>query len=160
MNGLTALVVIYDPNAGYVMGGGWSNSPIGAFTLNPSIVGDFSFGFITRYFKNSQNPKGSLDFSFRAGGLLVKALNFDYLTISGARLQAKGQAWVNGDGSYGFIVTAIDGQVNGGGGVDKVRIKIWSKNTGVVIYDNQIGSPDNADPISPVGSGSSIVIQQ
>jgi len=160
VNGLTALVVIYDPNAGYVMGGGWSISPIGAFTLNPGIVGDFSFGFITRYFKNSQNPKGSLDFSFRAGGLLVKALNFDYLTISGARLQAKGQAWVNGDGSYGFIVTAIDGQVNGGGGVDKVRIKIWSKNTGVVIYDNQMGSPDNADPISPVGSGSSIVIQQ
>src|SRR5207244_2094172 len=50
VNGLTALVVVYDPNAGYVMGGGWCNSPIGAYTLNPGIVGDFSFGFITRYF--------------------------------------------------------------------------------------------------------------
>jgi len=35
------------------------------------------------------------------------------------------------------MLTAIDGQVNGGGGVDKFRIKIWDSATGQVIYDNQ-----------------------
>src|SRR5262249_40978654 len=43
-----------------------------------------------------------------------------------------------------------------GGGVDKIRMKIWNKNTGAIVYDKQPGAPDNATPTMPVGSGSSI----
>jgi len=42
------------------------------------------------------------------------------------------------------LVSVIDGKAPGGGG-DKFRIKIWDKSTGIVIYDNQIGAPDDAD---------------
>ena len=35
-----------------------------------------------------------------------------------------------------------------------------SESTGVIVYDTQMGAPDNADPITPVGAGSSIVIQK
>jgi hypothetical protein len=42
------------------------------------------------------------------------------LVIAGARAQYKGLGTVNGSGNYGFLLTAIDGQVNGGGGVDKL----------------------------------------
>ena len=43
------------------------------------------------------------------------------------------------------MLTAIDGQVNGGGGVDKFRIKIWDKDDGErVVYDNQMGAADDA----------------
>ena len=59
-----------------------------------------------------------------------------------------------------FILTVIDGQTYGGGGVDKFRIKIWNKTTGAIIYDNQMGAPENADPTIPIGTGSSIVIQK
>jgi hypothetical protein len=65
---------------------------------------------------------------------------------------------INGVPGYGFLLTAIDGQINGGGGTDKFRIKIWSKSTGAVVYDNEMGRSDDADPATPVGTGSGIVI--
>ena len=39
-------------------------------------------------------------------------------------------------------IAARDGQVNGGGGVDKFRIKIWDQATSVILYDNRLGSSD------------------
>jgi len=57
------------------------------------------------------------------------------------------------------MLTAIDGQINGGNGEDKFRIKIWDKAMGTVIYDNQIGDPDSADPATAI-SGGSIVIHK
>jgi hypothetical protein len=33
---------------------------------------------------------------------------------------------VNGAAGFGFLLTAVDGQVTGGG-IDKFRIKIWDK---------------------------------
>ena len=69
---------------------------------------------------------------------------YDWLVVAGARAQYKGIGTINGLGSYQFILTAIDGQVNGGGGVDRFRIKIWhydaTSQTDVVDYDNQIDS--------------------
>ena len=69
---------------------------------------------------------------------------------------------VNGAGDYGFILTATDGQVTGGGGVDKFRIKIWVKNAdgadGAVVYDNQLGvGGDNADPTTAIAGGSIVI---
>lgn len=49
---------------------------------------------------------------------------------------------INGFGDYGFMLTAVDGQIDGGGGVDKFRIKIWDKATESVIYDNQTGASE------------------
>lgn len=47
-----------------------------------------------------------------------------------------------------------------GGGVDKFRIKIWNKTTGVIVYDTQMGQSDEADPTTEVGTVSSIVIKK
>ena len=47
------------------------------------------------------------------------------------------------------VITAIDGDVNGGGGIDKFRIKIWTVDevTGeeIVIYDNLQDSEDGTE---------------
>jgi len=75
--------------------------------------------------------------------------------IAGARAQYKGVGTINGAGSYSFLLTAIDRQVAGGGGVDRFRIKIWSD--GGVIYDNQPGSSDGADPSTALGGGSIVI---
>jgi hypothetical protein len=45
--------------------------------------------------------------------------------VAGAKAQFKGVGTVNGSGEYGMRLTAINGQINGGGDVDKFRIKIW-----------------------------------
>jgi hypothetical protein len=41
--------------------------------------------------------------------------------------------------------------------VDKIRIKIWNKSTGQVIYDNQPGSADDASPTTASGEGSIVI---
>ena len=78
----------------------------------------------------------------------------------GFKAQYKGTGTINGTGSFGFILTAIDGSQSGGGGVDKFRIKIWDKNQGnSVVYDNQMNASDTADPTTAI-SGGSIVIHK
>jgi len=38
------------------------------------------------------------------------------------------------------------------------RIKIWDKDNGdVVVYDNQIGADDDAEPTTAIGGGSIVV---
>ncbi|WP_242928204.1 T9SS type A sorting domain-containing protein [Pontibacter vulgaris] len=55
---------------------------------------------------------------------------------------------------------ATDGQVTGGGGSDKFRIKIW-KSGGDVVYDNEKGTAENADLSSTaILGGGSIVIHE
>ena len=42
-------IVVYDPSAGFVTGGGWINSPMGAYAANPSLTGKANFGFEAKY---------------------------------------------------------------------------------------------------------------
>ena len=148
------------PAAGYTIGGGWVASPAGAYLPNPSLTGKVSFGFTSKYFKNATNPKGETQFSFKLGDVDFNAVNFEYLVISGAKAQFKGFGKLNGSGAYNFLLTVIDGNLPGGGGVDRFRMKIWNKATGAIVYDNQLGASDAADPTTPVGSGSAITIQK
>ena len=60
-------------------------------------------------------------------------------------------------GDYGFILTAIDGQVTDCGGTDTLRIKIWDKETGQIVYDNQLGTTDTADYTTAIAGGSTVI---
>jgi hypothetical protein len=55
------------------------------------------------------------------------------------------------------MLTAIDGQTSGGGGVDKFRLKIWDLGTGSIVYDNQVGDADSADLSTALGGGSIVI---
>jgi hypothetical protein len=46
IEGMELLLVVYDPSAGFVTGGGWINSPAGAF-VDPTLTGKASFGFVS-----------------------------------------------------------------------------------------------------------------
>ena len=152
--------MVYDPASGYTIGGGWINSPLGALVSDPSLTGKLSFGFNSKFFKTATNPKGESQLDFLLGNLDFNALNYDYLVIDKARAQFKGFGKINGVSGYDFIVTVIDGSLPGGGGVDKFRIKIWEKTTGIIVYDNQTGASDAADPIMPIGLGGDISIKK
>jgi type IX secretion system substrate protein len=152
------IVVIYDPNGGYTYGGGWFESPAGALVSDPTATGKASYGFTVNYFKTSTYPKGETQFEFKIGSLEFNALNYDYLVINGARAQFKGTGKVTGDQSgYAFIMTVTDGNLDGTG-VDKIRMKIFNKNTGQVIYDNQQNESDAANPTTAVADNSSVVV--
>jgi hypothetical protein len=80
--------------------------------------------------------------------------------VAGARAQYKGTGTINGSGNYGFLLTVVDGQLEGGGGADKFRIKIWDKNNGsAIVYDNQINDSDSGALTTGLGAGSIIIHQ-
>ena len=55
------------------------------------------------------------------------------------------------------MLNAIDGQINGGGEIDKFRIKIWDKASGAIVYDNQMNAPEDADPTTAIKGGSIVI---
>ncbi len=153
-----AIVVIYDPNGGYVTGGGWINSPTGAYQLDPSLTGKANFGFVSKYQQGASVPTGQTEFQFKVASLNFHSSSYEWMVVAGARAQFKGTGTINGSGNYGFLLTAIEGQVSGGGGVDKFRIKIWDKNNGGdIVYDNKIGSANNSSDATELGGGSIVI---
>jgi hypothetical protein len=86
---------------------------------------------------------------------LVKETGFKIVASPAYKVNDKGT--INGAGNYGFMLTAIDGAINGGG-ADKFRIKIWDMDNGdAVVYDNLVGGADDADPTTLLGGGSIVI---
>ncbi len=150
-------VVVYDPTAGWVTGGGWITSPLGAYALEPSLTGKASFGFVSKYDKGASVPKGQTQFQFRAGGFEFHSIAYDWLVVAGPKAQYKGVGRVGQEAGYGFMLTAVDGRLSGGGGVDRFRIKVWDSETGAVVYDNQMGAGDSDTPVTALGGGSIVI---
>jgi hypothetical protein len=151
------LLAVYDPSAGFVTGGGWIMSPEGAYAPDPTMTGKATFGFVSKYQKGAKVPTGQTEFQFKTGNLNFKSTIYDWLVVAGSKAQYKGVGTINGAGEYGFMLTAIDGAINGGGGTDKFRIKIWDKATDQLVYDNQLNAPDTSDPITVIGGGSIVI---
>jgi hypothetical protein len=158
----TKQFVVYDPTGEFVTGGGWINSPEGAYVKDKELYGKATFSFESKYKKGANVPTGNIEFQLKAGNFNFKSTNYDWLVISGAKIQYKGSGTINGQGDYRFILTAIDGQIKAKDEPDRFRIKIWDKSTNEIVYDNQIGSDESADlsKESTVLSGGSIVIHK
>lgn len=144
-------IVIYDPDGGFVTGGGWIDSPMGAYTPNPLFTGKATFGFVSKYQKGANVPTGNTEFQFKVADLNFKSTSYDWLVIAGSQAKYRGAGTINGAGEYGFMLSAIDGTS------DKFRIKIWVKATDEAIYDNQLGAADDAVPTTVIGGGSIVI---
>ncbi|HET7486733.1 MAG TPA: multicopper oxidase domain-containing protein [Acidimicrobiales bacterium] len=155
----STMVVVYDPSAGFVTGGGTLNSPAGAYAADPSLAGKANFGFESKYQKGATVPKGNTEFDFKAGTFRFSSTTYQWLVVAGAKAQYKGFGTVNGSGNYGFLLTATDGQAAGGGGVDKLRLKVWDAATSAVVYDNAFGSSEDIDVANPqaIANGSIVI---
>ena len=128
-------VVAYDPGGGFVTGGGWIDSPRGAYVADPSATGRASFGFVSKYIKGAAIPTGNTEFQFRAGDLNFHSSSYEWLVVAGNDYaKFKGVGTINGEGEYRFQIWAGDGEP------DTFRIKIWTEDetTGdeTVVYDN------------------------
>jgi hypothetical protein len=154
--------VVYDASAGFVTGGGWITSPLGAYTPDPALTDRGSFGFVAKSTKgNSKAPIGVTEFHFSVGNFNFQSDSYEWLVISGAKARFKGTGTVNGTGNYGFELTAWDGQESGGPGADRFRISISDLDRGnAVVYDNQINSPGGADPTTTLEGGSIVILKK
>lgn len=151
----SALDVVYDPSAGFVTGGGWISSPAGAYAADPSLTGRANFGFVSKYQKGANLPEGSTQFQFHAADLNFHSSSYEWLVVAGSRAQYKGTGTINGEGSYGFMLTARDGVRTST--PDAVRVRIWDQATGAVVYDNQSGDALTADADDELEGGSVVV---
>lgn len=153
-------IVVYDPSAGFVSGCGWIWSPLGAYRADQSLEGMATFGFVSKYVKRGATvPEGETHFQFHAGDLFFRSDTYSWLVISGFKATYRGVGTINGEGSYEFVLSAIDSELaqpeSTYDDFDRFRIKIWDANG--IVYDNQYGEPDDADPTTVLGSGSIII---
>ncbi|GAA4934066.1 VWA domain-containing protein [Streptomyces coeruleoprunus] len=146
-------VVVYDPDGGFVTGGGWIDSPAGAYPADPSATGRANFGFVSKYKNGASVPTGSTEFQFKAGSLNFHSQDHQWLVVAGNKATFKGTGTVNGTAGYSFMLTATDGSP------DRFRMKIWKTADDTPVYDNQVGAGDTADPTTAL-SGGNIVIHK
>ncbi len=153
---LGTFIVIYDPGAGFVTGGGWINVTAGSCRLTTvceGATGKANFGFVSKYKKGASIPEGQTEFQFHAGNLNFHSETYEWLVVSGNKAQYRGTGKINGTTGYGFLLTAYDQSP------DKFRIKIWRISDGVVVFDSRMGTSDDIDSANPQGiAGGSIVI--
>jgi parallel beta-helix repeat protein len=150
----TEYVVQYDPLGAFVTGGGMIDSPAGAFPADPGLTGKAGFGFVSKYQKGATIPDGNTQFRFHAADLKFHSTSYRWMVVAGPKAMFKGSGEINGEGDYGFLLSAIDGEQPGGGGEDKFRIKIWDKVTEDIIYDNEMGEDEYGDPTTLLTHGS------
>ena len=153
-------IVVYDPSGGFVTGGGWIDSPAGAYTADTSLTGKAKFGFVSKYKKGADIPTGVTEFQFKVADLNFHSVSYEWLVVSGAKANFKGVGTINGAGNFGFMLSAIDEKLTSSTDVDLFRIKIVDKDTDTLVYDNKVSETDeNADPTTAI-SGGSIVIHK
>ncbi len=133
------LAVVYDPSAGFVTGGGWIDSPTGAYKVDESLMGKATFGFVSKYQKGTTVPTGTTAFQFELAGLAFSSTSYEWLVVNkaGMNAQFKGSGLINGvldpnGNAYRFMLWAGDGYP------DTFRIRIWWEDTAGEhdVYDN------------------------
>jgi len=132
-----------------VTGGGWIQSPAGAYKAIPALGGQANFGFVSKYRKDAAEPAGETEFVFPGGHLRFHSDLYEWLTVNQAstNAQLKGTGTINGTGDYSFMIWA--GDRSNVGEVDTFRIKIWQTTTGAIIYDNGVNQE--------IGGGSIVI---
>lgn len=156
-------VVVYDPSAGTLTGGGWIASPPGAFPADPALTGALIFNFIVRYEAGSTAPTGHADFRFQAGAVDFRSTALHWLVITGSQARVEGTGTINGTGSFTFALTAVDdgagassrrGRLGTTVTLKRVRLRITDRDTGTLIYDNAVGDVAATGVGSVLGGGS------
>jgi len=144
------LAVVYDPSAGFVTGGGWINSPAGAYKADESLSGKATFGFMSKYQKGASVPTGNTAFKFDLAGMEFASESYEWLVVNqgGTNAQFKGSGLINGladpnGNAYRFMLWAGDGSP------DTFRIRIWWEDVDGEheVYDNSIAQTIGAGNI-------------
>lgn len=152
-------LMVVDRSGGFVTASGWIWSPAGAWKKNPALRGVATFNIVAAYKWGRDVPTGHLLFHFHGARLTFRSnlQKESHLFILGNRAILTGTGTINGQGSFRFLVSALDGEGKGFANMDRFRIIIWDSD-GNIVYDNQ---PDGAgvydEPLSFVGGGAFII---
>ncbi len=131
-----SILVVYNPDGGFVTGGGWINSSTGAYLPDPALSGKANFGFVSKYQHGASVPTGQTEFVFKTADLNFHSTEYQWLVVNqgGTNAQFKGSGTINGAGDYRFMIWAGDHNP------DTFRLRIWMEDNGgeVDVYDNGV----------------------
>lgn len=160
-------VHVYDSEAGYVSGGGWSDSPTNAGYELMRQGGMLYWGFVARY-TGEERVQGSTLMILDTGPAIFRSTSVEdgSLVISGNRAFFKGTGILfhqrgldsdRDDRQFGYLIAATDGQLGFSSSPDQLRLRVWvieeDGTEGAVVYDNQVGcSSANLDLNAPACS--------
>jgi hypothetical protein len=120
------VLAVFDPNGGFVTGGGGTGSPAGADSSNPTGSGPVTFGFNVKYLPNTTTPAGDVEFHYNSGNINFKSTGFDFLVVtSEPRAQLQGTGTINGNTTCAFAIDAWSGSFQPGN-VDAFGITIFN----------------------------------
>jgi len=161
----SVIAVVYDPAGGRVTGGGWIDSPPGAYTPDPSVVGKVHFTFEASYPAGTATPAGNISARLQDVNLSMDVTSLDWLVVA-----PNGEAAVEGTATMGtqqvrFILYGYQGCGGSSStgcqpGPDAFRAVIWPASQGAnptapFLYDNVPGGDlelADATP-QPLGGG-------
>jgi K(+)-stimulated pyrophosphate-energized sodium pump len=149
----SVILVVYDPEDGYIRGKGSIDSLHEAYPADRLLKGQATFEFVCKYEEGALTPSGKVEFAFAAANLVFVGSSFEWLVASGAEAQCRGTGKINDSGDYGFVLIVVDGKLRGEGEADKFRIKIWDKTTSKIVYDNGAGGPEEILPTTSISGG-------
>lgn len=151
------LLIVYDPDAGFVTGGGLVESPAGALAARSDVAGAAHFNLNPAYRPHEQGPSagnGKLSFDLRAAGLDLASTALDWLVVTrDGKAAVKGAATLDGEPGFGFVAYATSDH--------RFRLVVWRLADGdhpaeQIVFDSRRGADfdlDEAEP-PPITSGS------
>lgn len=162
-------IVVANNSIGSVSGGGWYDSPRGAYLLKRSASGKATFAFQASNSSMNPEPEGYIVFNFKDGKIKFRSSDVEWLSLEDETARMKATGRMNGAQDYQILISMVEdtkhknagesgkGKKNkddkGKKSLDLIRVKIWDP-SGEVIYDTQFGSPDEAIATTPLGGGS------
>ncbi len=144
-------------NDGFVTGGGWIDSPPGAYMADTSMTGKANFGFVAKYKKGASIPTGNTEFQFHMGNLNFHTESLLWMVIGESSATFAGEGTLNGIRGYGIRVSVVDARLSTDTDVDLLRVVIWDTDSGDVLYDNQPGADTLNGEGLPISRGSIVV---
>ncbi len=93
-------------------------------------------------------PEGGM--KLKLGKQKLEGTSFEWLVVTpDGEIFFKGRGALDGQGSYDFLVSAVDGEP------DLVRVKVWKRNglNRITVFETQPGDADDARALLPVSKG-------
>ncbi|WP_303414604.1 T9SS type A sorting domain-containing protein [Pontibacter sp. BT731] len=152
-------LAIYDPNAGFVTGGGW---------FTPSGIPEqvkVQFDFNIRYKeqgKENLQLTGATSFKL-SNALRFESTNYDWLVVQEDKAVWQGSGQINGRGNFGFTISVVDAGEGKQQEGDMLRLRIWDKHEGNKLYYDSHAADNFAYFLSDQGpaiGGGNIVIHR
>jgi hypothetical protein len=125
-----------DPGDVKLTGGGWFDSPAGAYLADESLGGKAHFNFPVHCGEEGEEPVGDLSLELPSAGFEFESAEIDSMIVLGNEATLTGYGTVNGAGDYGFAAVAVEGAPGNSGDPNQLSMVIWDRDSDSTVYDS------------------------